>query len=62
MLWGAVLWAVNTYLIAPLMPNGDLITLAMPDWAWPVAHLMYGAFLGVLYAEFRHNWTDVVRD
>ena len=62
MLWGAVLWAVNTFLIAPLMPGGDAITPAMPDWAWLVAHLMYGAFLGLLYAGFRHNWTDVARD
>lgn len=52
MAWGLALWLVNTFLLAPRMPGGELMTKAMPAWAWLVGHLMYGAVVGLLIAAW----------
>lgn len=57
MAWGLILWAVNTALITPRLAGGQLFTQAMPAWAWLVAHLMFGAALGLLYALWRRDRT-----
>ncbi len=57
MAWGFILWAVNTAAITPRLSGGQLFTQAMPAWAWLVAHLMFGAALGLLYAWWRGDRT-----
>lgn len=58
MVWGGVLWAMNTYLVADVFLNGsEVFTSSMPAWTWFVAHLMFGGALGVLYDVWRHDRT-----
>ncbi|MGD9892775.1 MAG: hypothetical protein AB7R89_01685 [Dehalococcoidia bacterium] len=59
MAWGLVLWAVNTFLIAPVLPGGELMTEAMPAWSWLVVHLLFGAMLGLIYAAWRRGTTTL---
>jgi hypothetical protein len=59
MAWGLVLWAVNTFLIAPQLAGGELLTEAMPAWTWLVVHLLFGAMLGLLYAAWRRGATTL---
>ncbi len=55
--WGLVLWALNTFAIAPALPGGELFTEAMPAWAWFVGHLLFGMVLALVYAAWRHETT-----
>lgn len=57
MMWGLLLWAVNTAVVTPQLSGGQLFTQAMPAWSWLVAHLMFGAVLGLLYAQWRGDRT-----
>ena len=57
MVYGVFIWAINTYLIGPRMPGDQLMTDAMPAWAWFVGHVMFGAVLGYLYAYWRTRET-----
>jgi hypothetical protein len=57
--WGIGLWAINTYVVAPVLPGGQLFTDAMPGWSWFVGHLIFGAMLGVLYALWRKEETSL---
>jgi hypothetical protein len=59
MAWGLVLWAVNTFLIAPRLSGGELMTEAMPAWTWLAVHLLFGAMLGLLYAAWRRGSTTL---
>jgi len=59
MVWGVVLWAANTAVVTPQLAGGELFTQAMPAWAWLVAHLMFGAALGLLYAWWRGDRTTL---
>jgi hypothetical protein len=54
--WGAVLWFVNTFALGPLLQAGA-VSEANPAWSWFVAHLLYGAVLGLLYDRWRHDRT-----
>jgi hypothetical protein len=53
LLFGLGRWATNTFVLAPRLPGGELMTAAMPPWAWLAGHLLYGALLGLLYARWR---------
>lgn len=52
LLWGLGRWATNTFVIAPQLPGGQVMTAAMPAWTWLVGHLLYGAILGLLHAQW----------
>jgi len=56
--FGAVLWAVNTYLIAPVF-EGNVFDDAMADWTWIAAHLIFGGALGMIYALWRSERTAI---
>lgn len=55
---GVVLWAVNTYLAAPIF-EGNVFGDAMPTWAWIAAHLVFGGALGLIYALWRRGETTL---
>jgi hypothetical protein len=55
---GAVLWAVNTYIVAPAF-EGNLFDEAMADWTWIVAHLIFGGVVGMIYAFWRSGSTGI---
>jgi hypothetical protein len=57
MLFGLAVWAINTFAIGRALPGGELMTSAMPVWAWLVGHLIYGGMVGLLYAWWRHGTT-----
>jgi hypothetical protein len=57
MAWGLVLWLMNTIVIAPHLPGGELMTAAMPAWTWVAGHLLFGGALGLLYAAWRRGAT-----
>jgi hypothetical protein len=54
MAWGVGRWLSNTFLVAPRLAGGALITATMPAWTWAAGHLLYGAVLGLLYFRWRH--------
>lgn len=58
MAFGAGLWAVNTYIIAPIF-EGNVFDEAMADWTWIVAHLVFGGVLGMMYAFWRSDRTAI---
>ena len=51
--WGLGRWGSNTYLVAPRLAGGQLMTAAMPQWTWIAGHVLYGLALGLLYARWR---------
>lgn len=52
LLWGIGRWVSNTFVIAPLLPAGDLIGESMPATVWFIDHLLYGTVLALVY----HRW------
>lgn len=56
--FGAILWAVNTYVVAPIF-EGNLFDEAMADWTWIIAHLIFGAVTGMVYAFWRSGSTAI---
>jgi hypothetical protein len=66
LIYGLILWAANTFAVAPLLPGGEiiednLVITTIPSWAWATAHLLYGLTLGLAYARSRNNRTTLVR-
>jgi hypothetical protein len=55
---GAVLWAVNTYLVASIF-EGNVFNKAMADWTWIVAHLIFGGAVGMIYFIWRSGRTAI---
>ncbi|HUF52963.1 MAG TPA: hypothetical protein VMR52_04215 [Dehalococcoidia bacterium] len=55
---GTVLWAVNTYVVAPVF-EGNLFDEAMADWTWIAAHVIFGAALAMIYAFWRPGRTSI---
>lgn len=56
MTFGAVLWVINTYVVAPAF-EGNLFDEAMADWTWIAAHLAFGGVAGMIYAVWRSGST-----
>lgn len=64
-IFAVALWALNTFLIAPVLPGGGLIEdnleiTTIPSWAWAAGHLLYGIALGQLYAGERGRETKLM--
>jgi hypothetical protein len=60
--FGFAVWALNTFVIGPALPGGELMTSAMPVWTWLLGHLIYGGMLGLLYAWWRRAATALTAE